>query len=110
MSKFLCARVLRFVSGSFSISRVAGIPAVVVLACFMAFGSTLPAGAQLAGKGSITGTVSDPTGAVVPGATVTATNNATGISTSQTSSSAGDFSMSTLDPGIYTITVKAPGF
>jgi hypothetical protein len=72
--------------------------------------AALPASAQLAGKGSITGTVTDPTGAVVPGATVTATNTATGVATSQTSSSAGDFAMSTLDPGVYTVVVKAPGF
>lgn len=68
------------------------------------------AGAQLAGKGAITGTVSDPTGAVVPGATVTATNTATKVSVTQTSASAGEYTISPLEPGIYTINVKAPGF
>ena len=66
--------------------------------------------AQLAGKGSITGTVTDPTGAVVPNATVTATNTATGISVTQTSKSAGEYTISPLDAGIYTVVVKAPGF
>ncbi len=66
--------------------------------------------AQLAGKGSITGTVTDPTGAVVPGATVTATNTATGLSVTQTSASAGEFTLSPLDPGVYTVLVTAPGF
>jgi hypothetical protein len=70
----------------------------------------LPAAAQLAGKGAITGTVSDPTGAVVPGATVIATNDATGVSVAATSASAGEFTISPLDAGIYTVSVKAPGF
>ncbi len=68
------------------------------------------AAAQLAGKGAITGTVTDPSGAVVPGATITATNNATGLSVSQTSASAGEFTISPLDAGVYAIVVKAVGF
>ena len=72
--------------------------------------AALPAAAQLAGKGAITGTVSDPTGAVVPGATVIATNDATGVAVSATSASAGEFTISPLDAGIYTVSVKAPGF
>ncbi len=72
--------------------------------------STLSAAAQLAGKGAVTGTVTDPTGAVVPGATVTITNTETGFTLSATSASAGEFTLSPLDAGIYTITVKATGF
>ena len=72
--------------------------------------TTGSASAQLSGKGSITGTVTDPTGAVVPGATITATNPATGFSVTETSKSAGEFTISPLDPGIYVITVKANGF
>jgi hypothetical protein len=68
-----------------------------------------PALAQLAGKGAISGTVLDPTGASVPGATITVTNVANGVSTTATSTSAGDFSVS-LDPGEYTVTVVAQGF
>ncbi|HEY1741666.1 MAG TPA: carboxypeptidase regulatory-like domain-containing protein [Granulicella sp.] len=66
--------------------------------------------AQLAGKGAVSGTVEDPTGAAVPGATIVVTNSANGIATSTTSTSAGDYSVSTLDPGVYTITITAPGF
>ncbi|WP_044177355.1 TonB-dependent receptor [Granulicella mallensis] len=66
--------------------------------------------AQLAGKGAITGTVFDASGAAIPDATVVMTNGATGISTTTTSTSAGDFSVSTLDPGVYTVTVTAKGF
>jgi hypothetical protein len=84
--------------------------AAVLLTAVVCLLLAIPAAAQLAGKGAITGVVQDPTGAVVPGATITATNTATGISTIQTSSSAGDFSMSTLDPGIYKVVVQSPGF
>jgi hypothetical protein len=70
----------------------------------------LGAKAQLSGKGAITGTVMDGTGAVVPGATIAATNDATGITTTTTTTGAGDFTFSNLDPGIYTVTVTAKGF
>ncbi|HEX4155011.1 MAG TPA: carboxypeptidase regulatory-like domain-containing protein [Acidobacteriaceae bacterium] len=68
------------------------------------------AGAQLAGKGGISGTVADPTGAAIPGATIVVTNTATGVSAKTTSTSAGDYSLSALDPGKYTATVTANGF
>jgi len=68
------------------------------------------AGAQLAGKGGVSGTVADPTGAAIPGAQVTVTSSATGVSTKTTSTSSGDFSVSTLDPGKYTVVVTANGF
>ncbi|HEX4067111.1 MAG TPA: carboxypeptidase-like regulatory domain-containing protein [Acidobacteriaceae bacterium] len=65
---------------------------------------------QLTGKGAITGTVTDKTGAVIPGAAVKATNNATGIATTTQTTGAGDFTFSNLDPGIYTVTTTAKGF
>jgi len=66
--------------------------------------------AQLTGKGAITGTVADKTGAVVPGAVVDAKNEATGVTTSTTSTGAGNFNFPNLDPGTYTLTVTAKGF
>src|SRR5580693_5536713 len=68
------------------------------------------ASAQLAGKGAVSGTVQDPTGAAIPGATITATNTNNGVATSTTSTSAGDFTIPTLAAGIYTIVVTANGF
>jgi Carboxypeptidase regulatory-like domain/TonB dependent receptor/TonB-dependent Receptor Plug Domain len=68
------------------------------------------ANAQLSGKGEIKGTVTDPTGAVVPGATVVATSNARGTKFTRKSTSAGDYDISPLEPDTYTITVTAPGF
>jgi len=66
--------------------------------------------AQLSGKGEIKGTVKDPSGAVVTNATVTATDNKTGVSTSRPTNPSGDYAISPLDPGIYTVTVAATGF
>src|SRR5215469_793280 len=60
--------------------------------------------AQLTGKGAITGTVTDPSGAVIPGASVAATNKDTGITTSTVSTGTGSFTFANLDPGIYAVT------
>ncbi len=71
---------------------------------------TLPAAAQLSGTGSISGTVTDPTGAVVPNATVTATNIDTNVKTVRTTTGAGDYSITPLIPGNYMIVIAARGF
>ncbi|HEU5351506.1 MAG TPA: carboxypeptidase regulatory-like domain-containing protein [Terracidiphilus sp.] len=70
----------------------------------------LPAAAQLAGKGAISGTIADKTGAVIPGATIAATNQSTGLTTSTSSTGAGDFTFANLNPGTYTVTTEAKGF
>jgi hypothetical protein len=61
-------------------------------------------------RGGINGTVTDATGAVVPNAAVVATDTATGIAHTTTSSSAGDFLFQDLPLGSYTISVTVPGF
>jgi len=60
--------------------------------------------------GTITGTVTDPTGASVAGATVTATNTGTGIHKKTTTNGAGLYSFVELPPGSYTVSVQATGF
>ena len=72
--------------------------------------SPLGANAQLAGKGAITGTVTDSTGAVIPGAQVAAANTANGITATTTTNATGNYNFSDLDPGIYTVTTNAKGF
>ena len=84
--------------------------AALLLAAAFSFALGRPLPAQIGGQGSITGTVSDPSGAMVPNATVTATNNATNERTTQKSSSNGVFTLSPLSPGTYTLTFSAPGF
>jgi hypothetical protein len=66
--------------------------------------------AQLSGKGAVTGTVEDKSGAVIANATVTAKNTATGIATATKTTGAGDYNFSNLDPGIYSVTTVATGF
>ncbi|MDP9049194.1 MAG: TonB-dependent receptor, partial [Acidobacteriota bacterium] len=70
----------------------------------------LPMRSQTAGEGTIAGTVTDTTGAVVANATVTAINGATNVSTQRTTSSAGSYTISPLLPGTYSVTISVQGF
>src|SRR5579872_7141966 len=58
----------------------------------------------------IEGTVTDSSGAVAPGAKVTATNQSTGVSRDTLTGGAGFYRISGLAPGSYTITVEATSF
>lgn len=62
------------------------------------------------GTGQISGTVTDPNGAVVPGATVTVTNKGTNLVRGATTNSEGSYSIALLPPGTYSVEVKANGF
>src|SRR5437870_7292774 len=59
---------------------------------------------------TVSGTVSDSTGAVLPGVTITATNNATGIVTTVISNESGVYNFASLLPGLYKISSELPGF
>ena len=72
--------------------------------------TAMPVAAQTAGEGSLEGTVMDTTGAVVPHASVTLTNDATGIKTVSEASSAGFFNIAPVLPGTYTLEISAKGF
>jgi hypothetical protein len=63
-----------------------------------------------AGRGSISGLVSDPSGAIVSGAQVTALNHATGIALHTVTSEAGLYSFVSLNPGHYVVTASQKGF
>jgi hypothetical protein len=70
----------------------------------------LPPGLCAQGLSGINGTVTDPSGAVVPGAKVTATNDATSVSTHTVTGSVGTYSFTDLIPGTYTVRVEKDGF
>ena len=59
---------------------------------------------------TITGTVTDATGAVIPNVTVAAKNVATGIETSAASNDAGIYTIAQLLPGDYTVRARGQGF
>ncbi len=66
--------------------------------------------AQTAGRGSLSGLVTDSTGAAVPSASVTLTNVATGVALPGKSSGVGLYSYISLIPGIYRLEVSCKGF
>ncbi len=61
-------------------------------------------------RGTSTGTVTDSTGAVVPGANVVMTNAATGVTTSAVSNQQGTYTIPLLQPGTYDVSVDLQGF
>ena len=63
-----------------------------------------------AGRGSISGLVTDPGGAVVQGAQVTLLNKATGVAEHTVTTSAGLYTFISLNPGVYQITASQTGF
>src|SRR5919205_1035790 len=60
--------------------------------------------------GTISGVVTDSSGAVVAGATVTVTNVDTSVSKAVTTNSAGVYNAASLNPGVYKIEAEAQGF
>lgn len=80
--------------------------AVLVLVCVLA-GSAM---AQQAAKATLTGTVTDPNGAVVAGVNVIATQTATGIRRTTVSNDEGLYVLADLAPGDYELRVEAKGF
>lgn len=74
------------------------------------FAYTLPMWAQSATTGALTGTVTDPSGAVVSGASVSATSKAIGQVRTTTTDAAGVYKFSLLPPGDYSVKFSASGF
>jgi carboxypeptidase family protein len=92
-----------------SLWSVASLIAAAIVLLHLAFPSTVRGQASLT-TGAIAGIVTDPTGAVVPHATVTATNSGTNASRSATTGANGGYVVPLLDPGEYKVSVKASGF
>jgi len=79
------------------------------LAVFAVLALTFSAFAQVQ-NGQFTGTVSDPTGAAIANAKVTVNNPAIDLNLSTTTNSSGNYTVKEVPPGVYKITVEAPGF
>ena len=92
-------------SKSFSYRFMLSLGAFVVLMLFC--GSALGQGQ---GSSSLRGSIKDPQGAVVAGATVTVTNPETNFTRTTTSNDSGQFAFETIQPGVYRVEVEAKGF
>src|SRR5215472_11086722 len=87
---------------STTMKKVFLVVVLCLLAAMSAFGQT--------DRGTITGTVSDASGAVIPGASVTAKNTETGLVYTAGSSETGNYTLPQLPTGTYEVTVDLPGF
>jgi len=88
------------------LSKIA-VSAFVILA--VAILSTSPAYAQVSGA-TLSGTITDPSGAAIAGAMVTITNKATGVTRAVPADAAGFYSVPNLLPGSYEVTAGSSGF
>ena len=80
---------------------------ILLVSCMLA----MPAGSFGQGYfGSVTGVLSDPTGAVIPGAKLTLTDQNKGYAFNETSDAAGRYLFRSIPPGVYSVTAEAPGF
>jgi len=82
-----------------------------IVALVLALGGlSLQAGAQSAGRGSISGTVRDSAAAVIPNASVKVTNTETNVAVSTVSKETGHYEVVEIIPGTYQVKVEVPGF
>ena len=81
---------------------------VVLLLVLLAVAATFVSAQTF--RGTILGTVSDTSGAVVSGATVKVHNTATGLERTTQTTAEGNYSIAELPIGTYTVTVTQPGF
>src|SRR5437870_6873011 len=80
---------------------------LAITLCVLVFaGSALAQG----DRGTITGTVADATNAVIPGASITATNSQTTAKYETVSTETGNYTLAQLPAGTYDLTVELPGF
>jgi hypothetical protein len=84
--------------------------ALQIFAVALFLNVTVALHAQTSNTGAIFGTVTDSTGAVIPGATVVVTNQATGVARTLSTDASGFYSAESLVSGLYTVTVSQPGF
>jgi hypothetical protein len=81
---------------------------ITLTLCLAVLFPAVPSSAQV--ENGVSGTVTDSSGAVIPGATITVANDATGVTNKATTSSVGTFTVVGLNPGRYSVSVEAAGF
>ncbi len=82
----------------------------IILFCLVLLASLAATGWAQESRGTISGRVVDPQAAVIPGATVLVTNTETNAANKTTTNQTGYFEVNLLNPGMYSVSVEAPGF
>src|SRR5215831_11387139 len=82
--------------------RVVWVVAFLFVACSIAFAQ--------GDRGTVTGTIADPSGAVLPGVSVVATNTQTGAKYETVSTETGNYTLVQLPAGVYDLAIELPGF
>ena len=82
--------------------RLLGLIVLALAACLGSFAQSV--------SGDLAGTIFDASGATIPNATIVGKNDATGVETTTKSTATGEYHLSNLPPGTYTVTVAAAGF
>ncbi len=106
---FRMASITKKAAVNSSLSFANSLRAAVAFAALFAVLGTPSLFAQ-SGRANISGVVTDSQGAVVAGASVTATNNATGVVVPATTNGSGAYSIIQVIPGVYTVKVEKEGF
>ena len=96
-------------SGSIAFRKESALPLLAALAIALLLPSLLWGQATIS-TGNINGTVTDPSGAAVPGAKVTITRIDTGVATNVTTNASGFYNSGSITPGTYSVKVEAKGF
>lgn len=91
-------------------ARVSVFLLAMAVAAALMFVAPMAAWGQAMVSGSIVGQVNDPSGAVIPGATVTLTDTSTKVTTTTTTNKGGRFAFPGLKPGTYDVSITQPGF
>ena len=80
------------------------------LATALLFLASIPPAFAQSTSATVSGTIDDGTGALIPGVTVTATNDGTGVVTNVISNESGTYNFASLPPGVYKVSARLPGF
>ena len=87
-----------------------GFSRAALCGCLLVLMTVCPALVAQTDLSTVRGTVTDPTGAVVPGVTITLLNTETGISRTAETNASGDYEIPLVGPGTYELTAEADGF
>ena len=104
-----CSRIRRRLQGLVAPTLTLTRPLALATAAIVALALAAPAAAQDP-RGTITGTIRDASGSVIPGATVTITNNEMGTTVTIVTNEVGFYQAPYLIPGIYQVNAELQGF